>query len=414
MVVNRLRAKGLPLIACPHTRGLQLENVINGIVDSHSVMCMRPSHSHAGTSPQQQVIPHQQNVNDGNLETQKAAQLIQKLAAGTSQQQQAISHQQNINDGNLETEKAAQLIRKLADSFTTPPAVVPDRSQPSLPDRSQPSQLKSTQRKRPTGTGHLDTPGKSPKRAKPPSQPTIFKCDKCDKTFHLLKRLERHLTVHSQIRPYKCEKCEYRSKSAYECGRHYRRVHLNKHPHYCTTCGKGYATKAQLIRHEKQSHLNMPDKEKPFICKHCGKGFLLNRELTDHLPLHEKDRQFKCDLCPTMSATRKTRRRHLNQTHQVFASRISNKCLVCNLELHEYHVLIEHMKKNHTIAGLKCKECGAMFKNDRMLETHTKKDHPEPEPEEPKVLQQQSPKKKKKGKGRGAECVRRWQRTNFC
>ena len=347
MVVDRLKTKGLPLIPCSHTRGLQLENIINGIVDSHSVMCTQPSQQQPGPS-QQQGIPLQ-DVDD---------------------------------DDNWEVEQASLLIEELANSLAKSPDIGSNKSTIT----SQSSIKKSAPRKRPfsMGTENVETPKRSPKRARAKSTqgPAVHKCDICDKAFYLPKDRDRHRVVHSQVRPYKCEKCDYCAKTAQECSKHYRRVHLHQYPHHCPTCNKGFLSKSKLIVHEKK-HLNIDDKDKPFVCKHCGKGFFVSRELDSHLAVHEKDKRFKCDLCPFLSVTRKTRLRHLNETHQVRASRKTSMCLVCNKELHEYHLLIAHMKENHEIAGVTCEECGAMFPNNKRLEHHMVKEHlPDPECEE--------------------------------
>ena len=340
MVVDRLKAKGLPLIPCSHTRGLQLENIINGIVDSHSVMCTQPSQQQPGPS-QQQGIPLQ-DVND---------------------------------DDNLEVQRASQLIEELANSFAKSHDISSNKSTITL----QSSVKKSIPRKRPIGRENLETRMTSPKRARSRGGPLIHKCDKCGKAFANPQERDRHGVAHSQVRPYKCEKCDYCAKSKREVTKHFQRVHLHRYPHHCSICNKGYSSKNKVIAHEKK-HLNIDDKDRPFVCKHCGKGFFVAWELNSHLPVHEKDMRFKCDLCPFTSGTRRTRWRHLNETHQVLATRKTSTCLVCNKELHEYHLLIAHMKENHEIAGVKCEECGAMLPSDKRLKQHMEKEHlPDPE-----------------------------------
>ena len=360
MVVERLKTRGLPLIACPHTRGLQLENVINGIVDSHIVTCTQPSQQQAGPS-QQQGIPLQ-DVDDDNADD-------------------------DDDDANWEVEQASLLIEELANSLAKSHDAGSNKSNITSQSSNIPSQSSfktSAPRKRPVSldSENLERPKRSPKRVKSTPGPAIHKCDKCDKTFYLPKDRDRHRVVHFQVRPFKCEKCDYCAKTAHERTKHFQRVHLHRYPHHCPTCNKGYSSKNKLILHEK-THLNIDDKDRPFVCKHCGKGFFASRELDLHLAKHEKDKRFECDLCAFKSITRKTRLHHLNQTHQVHVTRKTNMCLVCNKELHEYHLLIAHMKENHKIAGVTCEECGAMFPNEKRLEHHMEKEHlPDPKCEE--------------------------------
>ncbi len=62
MVIDRVKSRGLPLVSCPHTRGLQLDNVINNIVDNHRVVCTQTRPQSTQGQPTQGQPTHGQQT----------------------------------------------------------------------------------------------------------------------------------------------------------------------------------------------------------------------------------------------------------------------------------------------------------------------------------------------------------------
>lgn len=85
---------------------------------------------------------------------------------------------------------------------------------------------------------------------------TEYKCNICDKLFHLKSRLKSHFVVHSEERtvticPYdKCHK-EYFYKKNLEY--HIRICHLGEKV-YCDICSEGFKNKKNLISHIEEVH----------------------------------------------------------------------------------------------------------------------------------------------------------------
>jgi uncharacterized Zn-finger protein len=53
-----------------------------------------------------------------------------------------------------------------------------------------------------------------------------FACEKCPKTFDVRNALKRHMSTHSDERPFVCLKCESGFKRAYDLKRHVRLRHM--------------------------------------------------------------------------------------------------------------------------------------------------------------------------------------------
>lgn len=166
------------------------------------------------------------------------------------------------------------------------------------------------------------------------------RCKECGKIFPFKSHLNRHLDVHSSVKPYSCDYCNKQFLNSYNLD-----VHLQKHTgnftFNCDICGKGYPTRNVLER-----HLNTHTGNQTFQCNYCGKTFAQASNLKLHeRTLHLNRPSYTCDICfkifsytNSLTAHKKT---HLNVKEHV--------CHVCNATFTRKYSLLRHLRINHSL-----------------------------------------------------------------
>ncbi len=112
-----------------------------------------------------------------------------------------------------------------------------------------------------------------------------FSCSLCSRVWPSRSALEKHLLVHSGDKPHACPVCEKRFSQVSHVNYHVRTVHEKAEKprnHVCGECGKAFAARFALSKHEK-THTN----ERPFKCDICDKGFIQKTHLQAHTLKHK-------------------------------------------------------------------------------------------------------------------------------
>ena len=138
----------------------------------------------------------------------------------------------------------------------------------------------------------------------------VFQCKKCDRSFPLEQLLNLHERNHTRERNFTCGQCDKRFYSKSDL-HHHIAVHMDQKPFVCALCGRAFRRKTLLRKHE----LFHGGKQKMLSCTMCTKLFISEVELSEHMKVHKKSKEFHCNICKCSFVTKHTLRRHESRRH---------------------------------------------------------------------------------------------------
>lgn len=162
----------------------------------------------------------------------------------------------------------------------------------------------------------------------------------------------QHISQHTNINRYSCDKCPKIYKNASSLNRHRTKIHFGGRPPIkCCNCMAQFTRISHLNRHLKNNCRRKDvgtaiDPSQQKVCQKCGKSFSLRKNLF----------------------------RHMKIVH--FKSSLRNKCEFCHKRYISKCDLTRHMAV-HTGERLPCPYCPKTFRYSYILSSHLKKDHPE-------------------------------------
>jgi len=105
---------------------------------------------------------------------------------------------------------------------------------------------------------------------------TGLDCSKCEKHFLSTATLEKHMAMHCEDRPYRCNLCDNGFKLKVHLKKHHLYRHSDEYPCECSICGKKFKDSSAVRLHERIHSV-----DRPFEC-HCGKSFKTRENLWGH------------------------------------------------------------------------------------------------------------------------------------
>ncbi|XP_029622343.1 zinc finger protein 391 [Salmo trutta] len=131
--------------------------------------------------------------------------------------------------------------------------------------------------------------------------------------------------------------------------------------HACSYCNKRFNYRSQVIIHER-----VHTRERPFVCKQCGKGFSQINNLKKHQLCHRGgEGNHECGECGKAFCHAQSRKNHMVAAHG-FGTRLD--CEACGKMFHNKKALIAHSTSHSRAFG--CEICGKAFSTKQTLKTH--------------------------------------------
>ncbi|XP_063911171.1 zinc finger protein 354C-like [Zophobas morio] len=188
-----------------------------------------------------------------------------------------------------------------------------------------------------------------------------FFCTLCEKAFFTPYARSLHVSQrHENKRNFACNLCSYKGNSDYYLQKHFANMHNKDVLPKCNTCGKGFASKSAVIRHQLARHDGVY-----FICQICKKMYKAETDLKLHLRTHSADcEQFLCNLCSKVFYDKRKFKTHVKRHVEPKKSQV---CDVCGKMCKN---LNQHRKKHDGEKSSVCYFCGKRFYNTHNLKIH--------------------------------------------
>lgn len=201
-------------------------------------------------------------------------------------------------------------------------------------------------------------------------------CKICGKLFTRHSSLVRHMQVHTNEKPYICNKCDASFRRLLLLKHHVQKVHEGKNPHFCTECNLEFKSYESLYNHKRFIHLqklnigdiNPTKLQYALICKLCNEIFSKTSELQQHISNSHADVSypyFECPQCPRKFVSKQSLYCH----KPMHTDRCV--CTKCGKQYATAQALRNHIASFHEKRQFDCPICPTKtYTSDSALRTH--------------------------------------------
>ena len=142
-----------------------------------------------------------------------------------------------------------------------------------------------------------------------------YPCQSCGKVFAYKYYLIRHQKYTRCVdygdRKFPCKVCNRSFDKGDRLRIHILHVHDNYRPHQCTVCQKTFSQSSSLNK-----HLRVHSGDRPYKCPYCVKGFTASSILRTHIRQHSGEKPFKCRHCGRAFASHAAHDSHVRRNHR--------------------------------------------------------------------------------------------------
>lgn len=188
----------------------------------------------------------------------------------------------------------------------------------------------------------------------------------CPICFSKVHFLPNHLL---RCHPICCEHCKFKTIKPEELDKHIKRKHketiLPEPPQICPICGK--ALKSNLERHIEAIHEKMRNYHCD-LCDYSGyhKDYIINHMKSVHL-----ESELKCDSCDYVTNSTKLLKLHINNRHTDISEQAHKRtiCVHCNRSFKSKAYMAEHVFRKHGgVREFTCDVCLGKFFTQKEVE----------------------------------------------
>ena len=190
-----------------------------------------------------------------------------------------------------------------------------------------------------------------------------YSCSVCRKLFRLESLLKRHMSTHTDERPYVCQECRGRFRTLSHLKTHIA-THTKEKKHACTVCGKKFLQRAAV-----KIHMRVHTGERPFHCETCGGSFATSGTLDAHQATHSSERSFICRTCGKGFRLSY----HLNRHSLIHSGEQPHECSECGMRFNQSCSLQRHMLTHTGEKPYSCADCGQRFTQSGGLCSHRRR-----------------------------------------